>query len=432
MSTEVNVFWFRRDLRIHDNHGFFEALNSSLPVVPIFIFDKNILGRLQAKDDARVSFIHQAISKLNAAFVEKGSSLRTYFGTPREAFVELTSEYKIRSVFTNHDYEPYAQQRDQAIAQFLNKQGVEFKTFKDHVIFERNEVCKENGEPYVVFTPYMRRWKQKLTPADVKGFASQSLLHQLAKSKALTPPTLARLGFEVTKLNLPAPKIDVPLLKKYEKQRNLPAENGTSRLGVHLRFGTVSVRELVKQAQKVSESWLNELIWREFFTMILYHFPKTAEEPFRDLQIKWRNDKAEFAKWKAGQTGYPMVDAGMRELLATGFMHNRARMIVGSFLCKHLLIDWRWGERYFAEKLLDFELASNVGNWQWVAGTGSDAAPYFRVFNPLIQAEKFDPNHAYVRKWIPEWQTANYPEPIVEHKLARLRALKAVSRVKAD
>jgi deoxyribodipyrimidine photo-lyase len=425
MKERVNIFWFRRDLRIHDNHGLYRALESGIPVLPVFIFDTEILHKLGSKTDARVSFIYREIVKLKAALEKRGTSLLVLHGRPPELFVSLIRDYVIEKVFANRDYEPYAIERDRNVEKFLKSKGIGFATFKDQVIFEKNEIVKDNGEPYTVFTPYSRKWKQVLAGDKIPGYPSEKRLSHCIKTKPFAVPGLNALGFGENIIQVSPPRISADVIRNYAKTRDLPAIEGTTRLGVHLRFGTVSIRELTSKAKEWSETFLNELIWRNFFSTILWHFPQVTNKAFKsqyDL-IRWRNQEKEFERWCIGETGYPMVDAGMRELNATGFMHNRVRMVTAGFLTKHLLIDWRWGEAYFAEKLLDFELASNNGNWQWAAGTGCDAAPYFRIFNPEIQQKKFDPNGEYVRKWVPEVGTVNYPPPITDHKLARERAL---------
>lgn len=422
----VNIFWFRRDLRLYDNAGLFAALKSDIPVLPIFIFDKNILDKLADKTDQRVSFIHAALEDLQTLLITKGSSLHVFYATPAEAFQKLFENYDIKTVFTNRDYEPYATARDEAMASYLIKKGALLKIFKDQVIFEKDEIIKEDGKPYTVFTPYSRKWKATLLNSHLETLATEKYAGHFLQLPDNRMPSLNDMGFTGTKNFFPAKALNQELVKKYHDQRNFPAMAGTSKLGVHLRFGTVSIRQIVKQCFGLSDTFLNELIWREFYQMILWQFPHVGEgyafKPAYDL-IEWRRDEGEFEKWCNGQTGYPIVDAGMRELNATGFMHNRVRMIVASFLCKHLLLDWRLGEAYFAEKLLDFDLASNNGGWQWAAGSGCDAAPYFRIFNPYLQTKKFDPNLEYINKWVPELNTLLYPKPIVEHVFARNRCL---------
>ncbi|MGB5609856.1 cryptochrome/photolyase family protein [Eudoraea sp.] len=429
MQGKVSIFWFRRDLRLHDNAGLYNALKGSHPVLPIFIFDTEILQSLP-ENDARVTFIYDSLQEMRKKMKEQcQSSIGIYYGNPLDIFKNLINQYDIQNVYTNRDYEPYAQKRDNEIAQELKLSGIKFKTFKDQVIFEENEIVKDDGKPYVVYTPYMRKWKEKFkTDEPVMAYDSESLLNRVFKQADLPNLLLEEIGFKRSEIAVPAYEISSSLLNSYEKTRNFPAiEKGTSKLGPHLRFGTVSTRQTVLKALSArNETFLNELIWREFFMQILWHFPHTVYKAFKPKydRIPWRNDEKEFEMWKKGETGYPLVDAGMRELNSTGFMHNRVRMLVASFLCKHLLIDWRWGEAYFASKLLDFELSSNIGNWQWAAGSGVDAAPYFRIFNPLTQVEKFDQQKEYINKWVPELQELTYPQMMVDHKMARERCLR--------
>ncbi len=427
----VNIFWFRRDLRLDDNVGLYKALHGRHAVLPIFIFDTEILESLP-KDDARVTFIFDQLQELRKQLQKKGSSLAIYYGKPKHIFEELLSKYTIGNVVTNRDYEPYATERDTEVAEFLKGHGVGFFTFKDQVIFEKNEITKADGTPYVVYTPYMKKWKEKFrTNYNLKHYRIDDCFGQFIQHTKLPQLCLADMGFTRSGIQVPPYRVTSEMVNQYERTRNFPSKDGTSRLGPHLRFGTVSVRKTIKQAtQSGNEIFWQELIWREFFMQVLWHFPKTHKQAFKSKydRIEWRNNEDEFEKWKTGQTGYPMVDAGMRELNTTGYMHNRVRMVVASFLSKHLLIDWRWGEAYFAEKLLDYDMASNVGNWQWAAGSGVDAAPYFRVFNPTTQMEKFDKNLTYIKKWIPEHGTNSYPDPIVNHKQARERCLEVYQR----
>jgi deoxyribodipyrimidine photo-lyase len=427
MKESVSIFWFRRDLRLDDNVGLYQALQSEHPVLSIFIFDSEILEKLP-KNDARVNFIHERLQHIrNTLQQEARSSIAIYHGHPKQVFETLLSEYEVKQVFTNHDYEPYAQKRDLEVKNLLENHAVGFKTFKDQVIFEKDEVVKADGSPYVVYTPYKRRWKELFTPStDLVDY--QIGFSNFIEKKDLPSLSLDDIGFKTSTIKVPDYSVTKDLIQNYEATRNFPAkENGTSRLGPHLRFGTVSIRKMVQKAiQEQNEVFWSELIWREFFMQILWHFPHTVNRAFKPKydRIAWRNKEDEFEKWKNGETGYGLVDAGMRELNQTGYMHNRVRMLVASFLCKHLLIDWRWGEAYFAEKLLDFELSSNVGNWQWAAGSGVDAAPYFRIFNPMTQIEKFDKQKEYINKWVPDLQELTYPAPMVEHKFARERCLK--------
>lgn len=430
MKDNISIFWFRRDLRLEDNVGLYQALQNKFPVLPIFIFDEEILEQLP-KDDARVSFIHIQLQKLrNQLQSNHQSDIAIYHGEPLAIFTTLVEAYQIHSVYTNHDYEPYAHERDIRVKTLLEEKNIPFQTFKDQVIFEKSEVVKDDGNPYVVYTPYMKSWKSTFNPAiHLVDYDTHTLLDKgLYKTSNLPNPSLKDIGFEPSKIKVPDYKVSSGLIGQYGKTRDYPAiDHGTSRLGPHLRFGTVSIRKMVKKAiaEKDKTFW-SELIWREFFMQILWHYPKTVKEAFKPKydRINWRNDEDEFERWKNGNTGYPLVDAGIRELNATGYMHNRVRMLVASFLCKHLLIDWRWGEAYYAEKLLDYELASNVGNWQWAAGSGVDAAPYFRIFNPTTQLEKFDKQLKYINKWVPEFQELTYPSPMVDHKMARERCLK--------
>lgn len=427
MATTVNIFWFRRDLRLDDNVGFFNALKSDLPVLPIFIFDKNILEQLP-EDDARVNFIFDTLQTMrNTLQSEHNSSLAIYYDTPEDAFKTIMEQFTIDTVFTNHDYEPYATKRDKNIKQLLDKNNISFKTYKDQVIFEKDEVVKKDGKPYVVYTPYMRLWKETFKSHDLTIYYTNSHLDNLIEHTRLPNLTLSDIGFKSASQNIEDYNVTPTLIQEYEDKRNFPAKDATSKLGPHLRFGTVSVRKMVKKAiAEDNEIFWQELIWREFFMQILWHFPDTHKDAFKAKydRIEWRNNESEFKAWCKGETGYPLVDAGMRQLNQTGFMHNRVRMLVGSFLCKHLLIDWRWGEAYFAEKLHDYDMSSNVGNWQWVAGSGVDASPYFRIFNPTTQIDKFDKQHEYIKQWVPDYQELTYPKPIVDHKEARERCLK--------
>ncbi|KGL64324.1 cryptochrome/photolyase family protein [Polaribacter sp. Hel1_85] len=430
MIEKINIFWFRRDLRLNDNCGLFHALKSGKKLLPIFIFDEEILNKLP-KDDARVSFIHQEVENINNRLKEIGSSLSFIKGKPLNIFKKLSEKYKIDSIFTNHDYEPYAIKRDLEIKDFLTSKNILFKTYKDQVIFERNEIVKKDGTPYKVFTPYSKKWLEAFCFKGIQFFPSEELLDNFIKTNSHQFLSLEEIGFTKSTIKIASYKVSSKLINQYEETRNFPAKDSTSKLGAHLRFGTVSIRKMVDKAAKSNNiTFLKELIWREFFMQILWHFPYTIKKSFKPKydRILWRNNEKEFEAWCKGETGYPLVDAGMRELNQTGFMHNRVRMLVGSFLCKHLLIDWRWGETYFAEKLHDYEQSSNIGNWQWVAGTGVDAAPYFRIFNPTTQIQKFDNDLDYIKKWVPDFQELTYPKPIVEHKFARERCLKTYKK----
>ena len=427
MKKPINIFWFRRDLRLNDNAGLYHALRSGNPVLPIFIFDKAILDKLENKSDARVSFIYSVIEELQHLLRELGSTLQVFYDLPKAAFKELIATYNIEKVFTNHDYEPYATERDSEIEDLFQHHNISFHTYKDQVIFDKDEVLKDDQKPYTVFTPYSRKWKEKLNDFYLSSYPCRKYFKNFLQLPQKPVPTLQSMGFEVIDYPIPSKELKTEIVKKYDKTRDIPGnDKGTSRMGIHLRFGTVSIRKLATLAKELNSTYLNELIWRDFYHMILWHFPKVGKgHAFKaDYEkIAWRNDEREFDKWCKGMTGYPIVDAGMRQLNETGFMHNRVRMITASFLSKHLLIDWRWGEAYFAEKLLDYDLAANNGGWQWAAGSGCDAAPYFRIFNPYLQTTRFDKDLTYINKWVPELNEFSYPKPIVDHVVARKRAL---------
>jgi len=415
-----SIFWFRRDLRLEDNTALYHALKSGLPVMPVFIFDQNILDELP-EDDARVSFIFNTLRSMNTKLLEKGSSIQIFRGDPVKIWKELIKNHTIENVFVNRDYEPYAIERDTQIHDWLAQYNIGFHAFKDQVIFDENEVVKDDGSPYTVFTPYKRKWLEKFNREFWASLLPSSLDNVYPST--LPFPSLEEMGFRESPVRVR--EYNLSRLDEYARTRDLPGEDSTSCLGPHLRFGTVSIRQVIRQLKTQDEVFLSELIWREFFMQILYHFPDVVTENLNPKYngITWRNNEKEFERWCQGKTGYPMVDAGMRQLNTTGYMHNRVRMVAASFLCKHLLIDWRWGEAYFAGKLLDYELSSNNGNWQWAAGTGCDAAPWFRVFNPETQQKKFDRNLQYIKWWVPEFGTKDYPKPIVEHPFARNRAL---------
>lgn len=420
-NKEIAVFWFRRDVRLFDNVGLSSALQSGLPVLPIFIFDDAILSQLD-KDDARVSFIYECLASIQKELEAKNSSLLVKKGNPLAVWKSLLQEFNIKKVFFNKDYEPYAIKRDKEVIDVLLKNGVSAYAYKDQVIFEKSEVTKDDGNPYTVYTPYKKKWLSYFNSPEFKFPDADCAIDNFLPLKA-DFPTLESIDF--TKSPIKVKPYTFKGVDTYNEHRDFPAKDATSYLSPHLRFGTVSVRELVKIAQQRNDTFLSELIWREFFMQILYHFPKVVAQSFRAKydNIQWRNNEAEFEQWCKGETGYPMVDAGMRQLNETGYMHNRVRMVVASFLCKHLLIDWRWGEAYFAKKLLDYDLSANNGNWQWAAGTGCDAAPYFRVFNPTSQLEKFDKGLHYIRTWVKDFDELTYPKPIVDHKMARERAI---------
>ena len=427
-----NIFWFRRDLRLSDNAGLYHALKSDLPVIPIFIFDTEILDKLPAKD-ARVAFIHSTLIRIDKELQDIGASLQVFYGNPKSVWKALIKTYKVANVFTNHDFEPYAVERDESIRTLLSTKKIPFNTYKDHVIFEKDEITKADGLPYSVFTPYKRKWLAKVEAGRndeglsyfFKAYPTEKYFDNFQKGIKSKSVSLQKMGFEPTDLEIPGTEVAQGIIKKYADQRNFPSINGTSRLGIHFRFGTVSIREKARKAQHLSDVYLSELVWRDFYATILHHNPQVVTQAYRPKydRIEWLNNKEHFDAWKNGMTGYPLVDAGMRELNQTGHMHNRVRMLVASFLTKHLLIDWRWGEAYFAEKLLDFDLASNNGGWQWASGSGTDAAPYFRIFSPMAQLDKFDKQRKYVKKYIPELGTDKYPQPIVDHKMARERCL---------
>ena len=419
------MFWFRRDLRLDDNVGLYHAIKNETKLLPIFIFDSDILDRLP-KDDPRVCFLHQQIEKLNQQLAESNKKIHVYHGKPIDIFRKISSAKAVHAVYTNRDYEPYATQRDTEIEALLSENDISLSTYKDHVIFERDEVVKSDGTPYRVYTPYSRVWLDKFDRQEHLKSHRIDDFEKLTNLVDHNNPTLNEIGFTTSQIRAPQYDTSDEIIDHYEARRNTPAVSGTSKVGVHLRFGTLSIRKAVAKAlESTNQTFLKELIWREFFMQILWHFPHTENKSFKPQydRINWRNNPEEFKRWCDGETGYPFVDAGMRELNETGFMHNRVRMLVGSFLSKHLLIDWRLGEAYFAKKLLDYEMASNVGNWQWVAGCGVDAAPYFRIFNPTEQIKKFDKDHAYIKKWVPDYQTSSYPKQIVDHKMARERCL---------
>ena len=426
MKQKVAVCWFRRDLRLDDHAALHHALKSGLPVLPVFIFDSCILGKLENTADPRVTFIVHCLQKLNRDLSKMGTSFLVLVGPVQDAWKELTDKYDVREVMANEDYEPYARQRDREVEAFLAAANIRFQLFKDQVIFDPSEVLRDNGNPYTIFTPYKNKWRSLVRVQDLPDYSTGRFSGNWLQEKNHAFPSWSRIGFRESSLHIPDPDVDPVQIRDYAANRDFPEKPGTTRLSVHLRFGTVSIRKLVKDAFDLSDSWINELIWREFYKMILWHFPRVQHQSFKSAcyRIRWRNDETEFRLWCQGLTGYPLVDAGIRELNETGFMHNRLRMITASFLCKHLLVDWRWGEAWFASRLLDFELSSNNGGWQWAAGTGCDAAPWFRIFNPYEQTRKFDSRFEYIRKWIPEFETGDYPRPMVEHTYARERCLR--------
>lgn len=429
--SKVSFFWFRRDLRLEDNAGLFHALKGENPVIPVFILDKNILDKLP-EQDARVTFIHDQLHSLQKQLQSLSSGLMVAYGSPEDVWKKWSEKYQINAVYTNRDYEPYAIKRDNTIKALLESNGTVFKTCKDHVIFEWTEVLKDDGLPYTVFTPYSKKWIAKLQDASklqdsfyLRSYPTEDYFDNFFKYSADPIPELEEMGFKRSDIEIPSAEVPRSLIRSYAEKRNFPGIQGTSRLGIHFRFGTISIREKARNAVSLSQTYLNELIWRDFYSQILAHFPQVDGKAFKPAydRIEWRQDEADFKAWCEGKTGYPIVDAGMRELNETGFMHNRVRMITASFLTKHLLLDWRWGEAYFAEKLLDFDLASNNGGWQWAAGSGTDAAPYFRIFSPDAQTQKFDKDYQYISNWVPEWKSSEYPAPMVDHKFARERCL---------
>lgn len=433
-KEKIAIFWFRRDLRIEDNHGLFQALNSGYKVLPIFIFDPIILNRFEDKQDRRVDYIHQALQNINKKLAPFNSGIDFFFKTPIEVFEELTSKYNIEKVFCNHDYEPKAIHRDLEVQNFLKTQSVDFHSYKDQVRFEKYDILKADNTPYTVFTPYSKKWKLLLKNELLPYYDSENYLNHLIQKADFQKFSLEEIGFNKTDLQFSEPTLEIDIIGNYNELRDFPAKNHTTHLGIALRFGTISVRKCIDFARRSNETWLNQLIWRDFFMQILFHFPNVENNSFKPKYdaIPWINNVDEFQKWCEGKTGYALVDAGMRELNTTGFMHNRVRMLVASFLTKHLLIDWRWGEAYFAQKLNDYDLALNNGNWQWAAGCGCDAAPYFRIFNPDEQLKKFDSNLEYINKWVKEFSTLQYYHKIIEHSFARNRALETFKKTLSD
>jgi deoxyribodipyrimidine photo-lyase len=432
---KICIFWHRRDLRIHDNAGLAAALASGLPVLPLFIYDKEILDHLPDKADARLTFIYDEVEKLAAETEKVSGTFLACYGKPLEVLEQLVKEFDVAAVHTNEDYEPYATERDTAVAKMLKKQGVEFHLYKDQVIFAKEEIMTKSGTVPKVFGAYLKAYTAKLTdellePHDSKKSFKKANLHHVSSEKASARPTLQRMGFERKEQYFPPVKLPAEsIVRNYHKTRDTPAnEHGSTRESLNLRFGTLSVREVMRQAKELNPKLLAEIIWRDFFMMLLWHFPKTATESYdpKMRHVPYRNNEDEFRAWCEGRTGYPLVDAGMRQLNGTGYMPNRVRMTVAGFLVKHLFIDWRWGERYFADKLLDYDMANNVGNWQWMAGTGAISAPWFRVYSPDNQQAQVDPDMKYIRRWVPEVGTAKYPKPIVEHKFGRERAVEAI------
>ncbi|MDB5242429.1 MAG: deoxyribodipyrimidine photolyase [Spirosoma sp.] len=430
MSELCSLVWLRRDLRLHDNAALYYALKSGRPVLVVFVFDRLILDKLEDRRDRRVEFIHSEIHKINNELVRMGSRIVARYGRPVDILKQLTEEYSVADVFTNYDYEVYAKERDADVKAMLAERGIGFHTSKDHALLDGDEVLTGSKSPYTVFTPYSNKWLSKLDGFQVKSYPTELYFHHFLQTlppsnRSADIPTLEAMNFQPLGESYPDPVVSAELLTAYQKMRDYPAQTGTSELGIHLRFGTISIRDLARQATETSPTFLKELAWRDFYFQVLDHFPHVEKHAFRSNydNIPFRNNETEFQRWCAGETGYPIVDAGMRQLNQTGWMHNRVRMIVASFCIKHLLIDWRWGEAYFASKLRDFDLAANNGGWQWAAGSGVDAAPYFRVFNPKLQTQKFDPKGEYIHRWVPDLNSPNYPPPMVEHSMARQRAI---------
>ena len=437
---KICIFWHRRDLRIHDNAGLAAALASGLPVLPLFIYDKEILDHLPVKADARLTFIFDKVEKLAAETEAAGGTFLARYGAPLTVLTQLLKDFDVAAVHTNEDYEPYATKRDTAVGELLQKHGVDFLLYKDQVIFAKEEIMTKSGTVPKVFGAYLKAYSAKLTdemllPYGSKGDFKRENLHPVSAAKTGPRPTLQSMGFERREQYFPPVKLPTEsIVRHYHQTRNTPAdEHGTTRESLNLRFGTLSVREVLRQANALNQKLLAEIIWRDFFMMLLWHFPHTATESYdpKMRNIDYRNNEDEFRAWCEGRTGYPLVDAGMRELNATGYMPNRVRMTVAGFLTKHLFIDWRWGERYFADKLLDYDMANNVGNWQWMAGTGAISAPWFRVYSPDSQLEQVDPRMLYVKRWVPEVGTPQYPAPMVEHKFGRERAVEAIRAARA-
>lgn len=423
MKKRVNIFWFRRDLRLFDNHGLFMALSNDLPVLCLLIFDRDILKQFPNPADKRVTFIYNTLHDLNRELKSHGGNIEIAHGKPIEIFGRLSEKFDIQGVYSNNDYEPEAIQRDTNVKAFLNSKGIGFHNYKDQVIFEKNEIITDAEKPYTVFTPYMKKWKQKFITELPVLYSSEKLLYKIISTE--TPlPDIENIGYKHISFNFPSAQISNDIITNYHLTRDHPSTDGTSKLGIHLRFGTISIRQTVKKAYELNETWLNELIWREFFMQLLWNFPHVTKGAFRKKYnfISWRNNEDEFLRWCNGETGFPIVDAGIHELLETGYMHNRVRMITANFLTKLLLIDWQWGESFFAKHLLDYELSSNNGNWQWSAGTGADAAPYFRIFNPEEQLKKFDPELKYTKRFIHPF-SASYPIPMIDYKYCRNRCI---------
>lgn len=421
---KTTIHWFRRDLRIKDNTALFHALSQNNNVQCIFIFDENIINELP-KNDHRISFIYDTLVNINYELNKYGTSIEIFKGDPIDVFKKIILDNEINSIYFNKDYEPYTINRDNSIEKLLSKQNIKVKSYKDHVIFEEKEITKDDNKPYTIYTPYSKKWLKKIHETKITEYNIIPFLNNFKKNKNLNIKSREELDFIKSDTLVYDFNSTDEIILSYEKTRNYPFIEGTSKVGPYLRFGLISIRTLVLKSINKDITYLKELIWRDFFSQILFNFPNVIISSFKNKydNIKWENNEYFLKKWKNGETGYPIVDAGMRELNNTGFMHNRVRMITASFLCKHLLIDWRFGEAYFAEKLFDYELSSNNGNWQWAAGCGCDAAPYFRVFNPYTQQEKFDKGFNYIKKWVPEYNSNKYAKPLVNHKEARIKAI---------
>ncbi|MDP3679050.1 MAG: deoxyribodipyrimidine photo-lyase [Methylotenera sp.] len=466
MQYEKSLVWFRRDLRDFDHAALYHALKHSAQVYCAFVFDTEILDKLTDKADRRVAFIWESVRELKAALQNKGGDLIVLHGRAADEIPTLANTLQVQAVFTNHDYEPSAIARDLLVEAQLQTSNIAFHHYKDQVIFEKDEVLTMTGKSYSVFTPYKNRWLNTVNDFYLKAYPVDAYLHHLAKPETNDLISLELLGFQRTNLShmrLPTGMSGSAELfadfseriQRYKEARDFPAVKGVSYLSVHLRFGTISIRHLVRTALQLggagAETWASELIWRDFYFQILHHHPQLADgKAFKPEfeALPFPNNPDYFQAWCDGKTGYPLVDAAMRQLNNTGFMHNRLRMVAASFLVKDLLIDWRWGERYFAEKLIDFDFSANNGGWQWAASTGCDAQPWFRIFNPITQSEHFDANGRFIRKYVTElvncndkeihapWlmpplrQTAintvvgrDYPQPIVDHASQRALAL---------
>lgn len=465
-TYEKSLVWFRRDLRDYDHAALYHALKSSKKVYCVFVFDTAILNQLNDKADRRVEFIWESVRELKASLQKHGSDLIVLHGNAGDEIPKLANTLLVNTVFTNHDYEPSAIARDAHVAEQLNKSSIAFHHYKDHVIFEKDEVLNLSGKPYGVFTPYKNMWLKTVNDFFFKAYPVDAYLNNLAKTNVSPLISLEDLGFKRT--NLASMRLPTGMqggltlfndfkerMSRYKDARDFPAIKGVSYLSVHLRFGTISIRHLAREAMQAAntgaQTWLSELIWRDFYVQILHHNPSVAAGRAYKVEfesLKFPNDTALFQAWCDGKTGYPLVDAAMRQLNTTGFMHNRLRMVAASFLVKDLLIDWRWGERYFAEKLIDFDLSANNGGWQWAASTGCDAQPWFRIFNPITQSERFDAQGKFIRKYVPELTKCNdkeihapwlipplrlqelnlsigkdYAAPVVDHATQRLQAL---------